>query len=102
MTITDKIICTHKWGNNAPNYDEFTNSNGFILSCTYDYSIKGFKELVKIARKDFPFLKDSDIECFRVIKSSYQKGFPGVSFSLPTNKKKKGYRQIKRIDFDYY
>ena len=98
MTISEKFIATHKWGNNPTN-DEFTNSNGFILSCTYDYSIKGFNELAAIAKKDFPFLKDSDIECFIVTKSSYNKGFPGVRFALPENQTKEGYSQVPRFDF---
>lgn len=96
MTISDKFICTHHWGDNK----EFTNSNGFILSCTYDYSVKGFKELAKIARKDFPFLKDRDIECFIVTKSSYNKGFPGVRFALPENFKRAGYRDVSgKVNF---
>jgi hypothetical protein len=98
MTISEKFICTHKWGNNPTN-DEYTNSNGFILSCTYDYSIKGFKELAQIAQKDFPFLKEDDIECFIVTKSTYNKGFPGVRFSLPENYSHKDYRSVGKTNF---
>lgn len=97
----DKRIITHQWGNNPTN-DEYTNSNGFIISSdTYDKSISFFKKLAREAKKDFPFLKDGDIECFVITQSTYNKGFGGIKFSLPDNTKKAGYYQGSRIDFDW-
>jgi len=96
----DKRIVTHKWGNNPTN-DEYTGSNGFIISNRYDKSIAHYLELVEIAKKDFPFLKDEDIECCEVRRSSYNQGCPFIKFSLPENTKKKGYEGYKNIDFDW-
>lgn len=95
----DKRIITHKWGNNPTN-DEFTSSNGFIISSgSYDRSMKFFNGAATEAKKDFPELKDSDIEAFIITKSSYNQGFAGVRFSLPDNTKKDGYRQASKLDF---
>jgi hypothetical protein len=97
----DKRITTHKWGNNPTN-DEYTSSNGFIISGgTYDKSIEFFKRAAKEAKKDWPHLKDSDIECFVIVQSCYNKGFGGVRFSLPDNAQKEGYRNSEKVDFQY-
>lgn len=97
----DKRITTHKWGNNATN-DEYASSNGFIISDgTYDKSISFFNKLAKEAKEDFPFLKNEDIECFIITKSSYNQGFGGIRFSLPANTQKKGYRACQQVDFYY-
>lgn len=94
----DKRIMTHKWGDN----EEFTNSNGFVISAgSYRRDIKFFQKLAEEAKKDFPFLKDGDIEVFIITKSSYNKGFGGVRFPLPENTQKKGYYHGVRLDFDY-
>lgn len=97
----DKRIITNKWGNNPTN-DEYSNSNGFIISSgTYNKSIAFYKKLARQAKKDFPFLKDEDIECFVITRSSYNKGFGGVLFPLPKNYKKEGYNTCNTVDFDY-
>ena len=97
----DKRIATHKWGNNPTN-DEYTNSNGFIISSgTYNKSFAFYKKLAEEAKKDFPFLKDEDIECFVITQSRYNKGFGGIRFSLPENFKKEGYFDCSGVDFDY-
>lgn len=97
----DKRIITHKWGNNPTN-DEFTNSNGFVISSgTYDKRITFFNKLADEAMKDFPFLKPDDIECFVITRSQYNKGFAGVRFSLPENQQHSEYRASERVDFDY-
>lgn len=97
----DKRIITHKWGNN-PSNDEYTDTNGFIISNgTYDKSFAFYKKLAEQAKKDFPFLKDEDIECFVITRSTYNKGFGGIRFSLPENQEKQGYRYSNRVDFDW-
>jgi hypothetical protein len=94
----DKRIVTHKWGEN----EEYTSSNGYVISAgTYNKSLKFFMELMREARKDFPGLKLSDIQPFIITASTYNKGFAGITFSLPKNTKKDGYRQDKNIDFSF-
>ena len=95
----DKRIATHKWGSNETN-DEFTNSNGFVISNgSYSRSIAFFNELANEAKRDFPELLDSDIECFVITKSTYNKGFAGVRFPLPANTRKAGYSDCVKVDF---
>lgn len=92
---------SHKWGNNPTN-DKFTSSNGFVISSgTYSRSIAFLNEAANEAKKDFPFLKDDDIEAFIITDSSYNKGFSGVRFSLPDNTKHKAYRSSSTLDFKY-
>lgn len=100
--IYDKRIITYKWGNNAPNYDEYTETSGFIISAgTYAHNMVFFKRAAAEARRDFPKLKGKDIEVFIITRSSYNKGFAGIRFSLPENTTKRGYRQITRLNFEY-
>jgi hypothetical protein len=97
----DKRIVTHKWGNN-PTRDEYTSSNGYIIAANhYCRTMEFFKVAAKEAKKDFPELKDSDIEVFVITDSCYNKGFSGIKFSLPDNAKKNGYRYSSTIDFSY-
>src|SRR5690606_12806527 len=96
----DKRIITRKWGNN-PTRDEFTSSNGFVISSgKYSRSIAFFLEAAAEAKRDFPFLTDKDIEVFIITKSSYNQGSAGVRFSLPENSEKKGYRLAEQLDFN--
>jgi len=97
----DKRICTHKWGKNKPTDTEITSSNGFIISNFYDKSISHYLKLVEIAKKDFPFLTDEDIQIGEVRVSDYNKGCPFVRFSLPANTEKSGYNNCEWIDFCY-
>lgn len=80
--------------------DEYTSTNGFIFSAnSYDKSLKWYKAAAKEAKKDFPFLTDSDIEFTVVTKSSYNQGFPGIRFGLEANQVKQGYLQhSERLD----
>lgn len=95
----DKRIITHQWGNN-PTHDEFTSSNGFIISAgTYARSMDFLNELAAEAKRDFPAIKDSDIEPFVITKSSHNQGFAGIRFPLPDDAGKAGYRQASSLDF---
>jgi hypothetical protein len=98
----DKRIVTHTWGNN-PTHDEFTSSNGVILSAnTYQHSIAFLNELAVEAKRDFPCLTDNDIEVFVVVRSGHNQGFWGIRFSLPEGTLcKNGYRQVSSLDFSY-
>ena len=97
----DKIIVTHKWGNN-PTHDEYTSSNGIIVrNRHYGRTMDDYIEMADQAKKDFPFLKDSDIEPFVVRESSYNKNMAGIRFSLPDNYSKKGYFECSKLDFSY-
>lgn len=96
----EKIIATHKWGN-GPTRDEITSSNGFVLCDLYSRSLTTFKMLAEEAKKDFPDLSDDDIECFVVTKSSYNKGCPGVRFSLPDNARHPDYHACERVEFEH-
>jgi len=95
-----KAICTHRWGNN-PTKDEHTSSNGFIISDRYNKSMAFYNAAVAEAKKDFPFLKNADIEPFVVTKSICIQGFPGIRFKLPENTVKEGYGNVSEIDFQY-
>lgn len=97
----DKRIITHKWGNNPTN-DEYTSSNGFVISSgTYSRSLAFFNDAAAEAKRDFPELKDEDIQPFIITKSRYNQGFAGIKFSLPENTKKRGYHQCSELDFSY-
>ena len=95
----DKRIITHNWGNNET-HDEFTNSNGFIISNgTYARSLAFLNEAAAEAKRDFPSLSDKDIEPFIITKSSYNQGFAGIRFTLTANTEKEGYRLAAELDF---
>ena len=97
----DKRIITHKWGNN-PTKDEHTSSNGFVISGgSYGRSLKALKGMAAEAKRDFPTLKDEQIEPFIITRSSYNMGFAGIRFPLPENATKEGYRQDSELDFSY-
>jgi hypothetical protein len=97
----DKRIITHKWGNNDTR-DEFTNSNGFVISNgTYARSLAFLNEAAAEAKRDFPSLTDKDIEPFIITKSSYNQGFAGIRFPLPANATRAGYKTGAELDFIY-
>lgn len=78
------MICTWKWGNNAPAHDEFTTSRAFIIG-NYPDSWADYNKLVKEAKKDFPHLTDNEIDVGKITVSSSMKGFILISFLLPSN-----------------
>lgn len=97
----DKRIVTHQWGNNPTN-DEHTSSNGFVISAgTYSRSLTFFIEAAAEAKRDFPEIKNDDIEPFIITRSSYNQGFAGIRFPLPENTTKEGYHQDKKVDFSF-
>ncbi len=71
-------------------------ANGFIFG-DYGWSIKKYRELADMAKKDFPKLKDSEIECNVVIDSTYMKHFAFVQFPLPSEITHKDYREYMRF-----
>lgn len=94
-----KRIITWRWGNN-PTQDEHTATRGFIFG-GYNASAPAYTRLVEEARRDFPSLRDKDIELSKVTQSTYMKGFIVVSFPLPPNTEKRGYDNWQRFDFHY-
>lgn len=77
-------------------------SHGFVMSqFSYDKSFAHYRALVKIALKDFPFLKTEDIECSVVKDTGYMKDTSFIWFPVPTNCKKEGYDNREKIDFCY-
>ncbi len=82
------------------NIDKYTSSNGYVLASNHYRGDMAFlNELVKEVKKDFPFVKEEDINPFVVTKSSFNQGFSGIRFSLPANTKKKGYKNVARLGF---
>jgi hypothetical protein len=65
---------------------------------SYGRSLAFFTALADAAKKDFPHLTDADIQRFTVTKSSYNQGFAGVRFSLPSNTEHPDYR-LEQLDF---
>jgi len=49
------------------------------------------QELAAEARKDFPDLKDEDVDCRTVVESGYCKSMPIIRFSVPPDTKKDGW-----------
>lgn len=75
-------------------------SDGYILSNdTYRKSLDFYNELATEAKRDFPHLKDQDINPFVVIKSNYNQGTAGIHFSLKAKTTKEGYNQHDHLDF---
>lgn len=97
IRITSKRIITHKWGNN-PTRDENTSSNGFLFG-GYNASLANYRALARAAKRDFPKLRDADIECQVVRRSPYMESFIYVQFPLPANTRKTGYRQDTECDW---
>jgi hypothetical protein len=94
-----KTIYQWKWGNN-PTQDEHTSARAYIIPNFYNKSLATFAMLAAEAKKDFPHLKDDDIECGVVTKSSYNQGMPLVTFSVPPDTNKTGYHKGgERQDF---
>ncbi len=89
-----KIIAHHKAAGT-------TFSNGFIISDSYSRDINTYKNLIKIARKDFPQLKLSDIDCIQIIKSSWCQGCTAIHFSLEVKDKHKDYIVYKNRNIDF-
>jgi hypothetical protein len=99
--VYDKRIVTHQWGNN-PTHDEYTNSNGIVMAANhYRHDITFIDQLAAEAKRDFPTLKDEEIEVFVVTRSGYNYGFWGVRFALPAGTVKDGYRAVETVDFSY-
>lgn len=74
-------------------------ANGFIFG-DYGWSLEKYKQLAEIAKRDFPFLKDEDIEIDRVRESTYMKDFSYIRFSLPSDTVATGYTMTTRKDFE--
>ncbi len=94
----DKRIITHHCGA----HDELTFSNGFVISGgSCGRNIAFLLRLAAEAKRDFPDIRDENIEVFIITRSSYNQGFAGVRFPLPKNAVKEGYRQANAVDFQY-
>lgn len=104
--VSSKLILTWKWGNNPeikddegrivdPGQDEYTSTRGYVFG-HYNGSLKSYTALAAEARRDFPHLRPSEIECARVTKSDRQKGFVLVHFPLPANATHPSYESSSR------
>jgi hypothetical protein len=96
----DKRIITWQWGNNEQR-DDVTTSRGFIIANHYNRNVPAYQQLVREAKKDFPALRDADIELGYVTDSTYCKNCTLISFPLPANTTREGYRAWDRFDFRY-
>jgi len=107
----DKRIVTHTVDTRAyserkespPNDEDLAvYSNGYVISAdSYSKSIDWYNQMASEAMKDFPELKSSDIECFVVANSTYNKGFAGIRFPLQSLTAHSAYTACQRLDFNY-
>ena len=72
-------------------------SNAWLMPNNYCHSLAAFMKLVEEARKDFPKLKDEDVECLTVVHSSWCKGFPIIRFTVPADTKRAGWYDCERL-----
>lgn len=86
-----KFLVTHKWGDN----NQYTSTNAFIIPDHYNHSLDTFQEMTDEARKDFPNLKNENVECRTVLQSNWCKGFPIIHFHVPANTKMEGWNDCK-------
>ena len=66
--------------------------NLFIFPNHYNHSLKTYKELLEVARKTFPDIKEEDCECQTVRESGWCKGMPIIRVGLgrvPTEDERK-------------
>lgn len=95
MNIEKRIIThTVEYGDKSVDY-----ANGFIFG-DYGWSLEKYKQLASIARRDFPFLTDEDIEIDRVRVSTYMKEFSYIRFPLHEIIGREGYTRWTRRDFE--
>lgn len=67
-----------------------------IIAERYDHSLFMFQNLFEEAKKDFPKLRERDVECYNVVKSSSVKGCPMIKFD--TYEPREGYHTTERLN----
>lgn len=66
-----------------------------------DDNLENFIAMTEVARESFSDLKNSDVTCSKVTRSSYMKGFTVILFSVP-NKAVEGWHYDQGcIDFNF-
>jgi len=93
----DKRIISWKL-NDHEDHNSF--SRAFIFG-GYGETFSNYSELVAEAKRDYPTLKDQDIIISKVHTSSYMKGYSVISFLVPVDSVKKGYKNWDQFDFNY-
>ncbi len=70
--------------------------NAFIVS-GYSHTMEAFQQLLKEARKHFPGLTESDVECRTVIKSGWCDGCAVLRFPCEPDTKKHGWLNVEKL-----
>jgi len=68
-------------------------ANAFLIPNNYNRSLAGYLKIIAEARKDFPDLKDEDINCLKVVRSSHCLHMPIIQFRVPVGTERPDYRQ---------
>jgi len=71
-----------------------------IRSNSYGSGLSKFEELFEIARKDFPFLKISDVDVVHFAGERYAKTF-GIEFNVLSASVPSDYIQISQLEYTY-
>ncbi len=71
--------------------------NAFIIPNHYDHSLESFRMLLDEAKKAFPDLQESDVQCRTVTKSSFCQGFPVLRFPCEPDERKDGWVNVDRL-----
>lgn len=90
-----KYICTH----GIPSSDTKF-GNAIIIPDNYCHTLSAYRRLFHEAKKSFPNLKPDDVECRTVVRSSWCKSMPIITFAVPPNTEIEGWDNIERVDFD--
>lgn len=95
LTIS-KAQCHWRWGNNPTN-DEHKGQRVAVWTNCYTKTIEHANDLAKILKKDFPGVKDDEIEIV-VYGGSTKKGMMGAEFDPGDRKIPKDYAVWDRFD----
>lgn len=77
--------------------DGSKSGNAFIIANNSDHSLKGFRKLLKEARKAFPDLKEDDVECRTVVNSSWCEGGAVLRFPCPPDIVIDGWTNVEKL-----
>jgi len=71
--------------------------NAYIIPDHCSHSIKTFLALVTEARRDFPELRDVDIECRTVVESAWCRGCPIIHFAVKADLVREGWVNVETL-----
>jgi len=87
-----KFIVTHSWSDVSTKY-----GNAFLLKNDSSCSMDAYLQMLAEAKKDFPELKPTDVECRTVVASNWCKGFMCMRFSVVPDMKVPGWRNCAML-----